>query len=148
MPSESSYDFELRVDQHGETAYALSLYQKNPKRNRNREADPSKVVQVWGDPLRAVIDQVLTALRKNRYKPTDLKRTRTSPFHLNEEEGVRLGLLFLAVKPLRKLSRIERIADRIRGMELEELYYWYSKSTASHDGQRAQKAFRILTAEE
>jgi len=148
MTSESSYDFELRVDPHGEAAYALTLFQKNPKRSGKREAEPSKVVQVWGDPLRAVIDQVLTALKRNKYKPTDLKRTRTTSFHLNEEEGVRLGLLFLAVKPLRKLSRIERIADRIRGMELEELYYWYSKSTAQHEGPRAQKAFRILIAEE
>jgi len=94
------------------------------------------------------MDQVLIALRKSKYKPTDLRRSRQAPFSLKEEEGVRLGVLFMAVKPLRKLSRIEAISERVQGMELEELYYWYSKSTAAHDGRRARKAFRILIAEE
>ena len=148
MPDHAGYDFELRVLLKGDAAYGLALYQNRPDRNGAAKADPVRVVQVWGDPLRTVMDQVLIALRKSKYQPTDLRRSRQAPFRLKEEEGVRLGVLFMAVKPLRKLSRIEAISERVQGMELEELYYWYSKSTAAHDGRRARKAFRILIAEE
>lgn len=148
MATQTAYDFELHVFPNGDSAYGLALYQKRPGKNGAGEVEPTKVVQVWGDPLRSVMDQVLVALRKSKYRPTDLRRSRQVPFILKEEEGVRLGVLFMAVKPLRKLSRIEAISERIRGMELEELYYWYSKSTAERDGHRAQKAFRILIAEE
>ncbi len=148
MTSEPGYDFQLQVIPKGDTAYGLALYQKRPGKYGAANAEPTKVVQVWGDPLRSVMDQILAALKKSRYKPTDLRRSRQLPFNLKEEEGVRLGVLLLAVKPLRKLARIEAISERIRGMELEELYYWYSKSTAERDGHRARKAFRILIAEE
>lgn len=148
MPDQADYDFELRVVPKGDAAYGLALYQNRPNRNGAAKADPVRVVQVWGDPLRAVMDHVLVALRKSKYKPTDLRRSRQAPFNLHEEEGVRLGVLFMAVKPLRKLSRIEAISQRVQDMEPEELYYWYSKSTAKRDGRRARKAFRILIAEE
>ena len=147
-PEHAVFAFELTVSPRGETAYALTLYQQRPKGKSGQEAEPAKIIQVWGAPLGAVMDQVLTALRNNGYKPSDLRASRTAPFRLGEADGVRLGLLFLAVKPLRKLARMERISERIRGMELEELYYWYSKCTAAQDGLRARKAFRILNAEE
>jgi len=77
-----------------------------------------------------------------------LQRGRKAPFRLSEEDGVRLGLLFLAVKPLHKLARIEAVSERIRSMEPEELYYWFSKGTSTAEGHRAQRALRILIAEE
>lgn len=148
MTGEAGYDFELQVIPRGDAAYGLALYQKRPRANGAPDTGPAKVVQVWGDPLRCVMDQVLAALRKSKYRPSDLRRSRQAPFNLAEEEGVRLGVLFLAVKPLRKLARIEAISERVRAMEPEELYYWYSKSTAAPGGTRARKAFRILFAEE
>ncbi len=148
MTAQTGYNFELHVFPKGDAAYGLALYQNRPGNNAAANTEPAKVVQVWGDPLRSVMDQVLVALKKNKYRPTDLRRSRQAPFALREDDGVRLGVLFLAVKPLRKLARIEAISEHIRGMELEELYYWYSKSTAQHNGRRARKAFRILIAEE
>ena len=62
--------------------------------------------------------------------------------------GVRLGLLFLAVKPLRKVDRMSSISSQIHGMTEEEAYYWFSKSTAASTARRAQRAMRVLLAEE
>ena len=39
----------------------------------------------------------LEALRQNGYAATDLSPSRREPFILKEEDGVRLGLLFLAL---------------------------------------------------
>ena len=52
----------------------------------------------------------IEALRANDYKPTKLDRRR-EPFALAEETGVRLGLLFLAIRPITKVERIEVIAQ-------------------------------------
>ena len=38
--------------------------------------------------------------------------------------GGGLGLLFLAVKPLRKVARMTSISEQVRGMTDEEAYYW------------------------
>ena len=105
-------------------------------------------MELGGDSLRAVADVVLEALRQNGYKPTDLSATRREPFHLDEQTGVRLGLVFLAVKRISKANRIEAISQGVRQMTAEELYYWYSKCTGGSAAERAQKALRVLLSDE
>ena len=61
---------------------------------------------------------------------------------------MRLGLLFLAVKPLRKVTRMASISEQVRGMADEEAYYWFSKATDGATARRAQRAMRVLLAEE
>lgn len=67
---------------------------------------------------------------------------------LAEQEGVRPGLLMMAVKPLRKTERMEGVSAQIRGIGDEEAYYWFSKSTKSETARRAQKSLRVLLARE
>lgn len=140
-------DFELRVLPRGDRGYGLALLQ-TPVGKENGEGQEELVVRIWGDPLRSVMDQVLQAIKRGGYRSTDLGRSRRDPFEVPEEEAVRLGLLFLALKPLRKHRRIEEVAARIRAMEPEEVYYWFSKATSSEDGRRARRALRILVSEE
>jgi hypothetical protein len=106
------------------------------------------LITLSGEPLRAVADHVIDAIRQAGYKATDLSPDRKKPFYLPEEVGVRLGLILLAIKPLNKLARIEAISYGIRQMSAEEVYYWYSKCTASQSSERAQKALRVLLAAE
>src|SRR5208337_2249679 len=119
--------FELKVQPNGESQYGLALFQK-PHRDLDRSGkaeDWQLVVRVHGQPMKAVLDQVLAAIKKAGYKQSDLSRSREKPFHLSESLGVRLGLLFLAVKPLRKTSRMGDISEQVQGMTEEEAYYWF-----------------------
>ena len=100
------------------------------KRCTSRSRGHAKVAELGGSTLRAVADHVMEALRANGYKPTELGAGRREPFALAEETGVRLGLLFLAIRPITKVERIEIIAQGIRSMTSEEVYYWYSKCTS------------------
>lgn len=129
------------------TDYALTLRQRVIERP---EAAPrlETITTISGDNLRAVADHVIEALRKAEYKATDLSSARQTPFYLPEEVGVRLGLVFLTVKPLSKFRRVEEISYGIRQMPSEEAYYWYSKCTAADTAERAQKALRVLLAAE
>jgi hypothetical protein len=156
--AESRYDpdhpFELRVvpQPGGGSDYGLSLYQwpivANGAAGQAQPRQPQRLVELAGDTLRAVADHILLALRQGGYKPTDLSATRRKPFYLDEETGLRLGLLFLAIKPLNRLDRIEAISGGLRVMPSEEAYYWFSKCTAESSAANAQRALRILLAGE
>lgn len=160
MTSPGSGPFELRVipELEGETinpAYRLALYQRrvaaSPVQMSLYRKDTDqfmRIVEIGGLTLKAVADQILEALRGNGYKATELTPVRLNPFALEEVWGVRLGLLFMTVKPISKISRVESISEGIRRMTSEELYYWYSKCTSIPTAQRARKALRMLLAEE
>ena len=146
----SSRTFELRVEVEQTGDYGLALY-RLPARgeSRNGSGDGWQLVaRVHGTPMRAVMDQILAALKQAGYRPSDLSRSRKVPFQLSEERGVRLGLLLLAVKPLRKSTRMTDISEQIQSMAEEEAYYWFSKVSDHQVGRRSQKAMRILLARE
>lgn len=142
--------FELRVMANGVAQYGLALFQKSQRdRDANGQPEvPKMVVKLHGTPMKAVLDQVLSAIKQAGYKPSELSRSRAEPFDLSEELGVRLGLLFLSVKPLRKTSRMSDISEQIQGMTEEEPYYWFSRVTDAARSSRSQKALRILLAAE
>jgi hypothetical protein len=152
--------FELRVVPDAKkpdrkNSYRLAIYQRYleapASQNQMKTNDKYKtrlISELGGDVLKAIADQVLDALRENGYKATDLRVSRQQPFYLTEESGVRLGLLFLAVHPLRRMERVEMISHGLRQMTAEELYYWYSKCTGITNGDRALRAMRLLLAEE
>jgi hypothetical protein len=132
------------------TSYTLTLEQRVLESISGREgnAQMTPIVTLGGDNLRAVANHVIEALRQADYKATDLSPERREPFYLPEAIGVRLGLVFLTVKPLSKHVRVEAISHGIRQMPLEEAYYWYSKCTDAGTADRARRALRILLAEE
>ena len=107
-------------------------------------------IELGGDPLRAVADHLLSALRANGYTATALAHASgdDAPFYLDELSGLRLALILMAVKPLARHERIEAIGQGVQRMSAEEAYYWFSKCSAGADALRAQKALRILLAKE
>lgn len=146
----NSRPFELRVEVDPSGDYGLALF-RQPARGEslNGSGDGWQLVsRVHGTPMRAVMDQILAAIKQAGYRPSDLQRSRKAPFQLSEERGVRLGLLLLAVKPLRKSTRMTDISEQIQSMAEEEAYYWFSKATDHQVGRRSQKAMRILLAKE
>ncbi len=146
----ASKPFELRVEADQPSQYGLALYRK-PARGENRNGDSADwqlVVRVIGTPMQAMMDQFLSTIRQAGYRPSDLSRSRKTPFHLDEERGVRIGLAMLAVKPLRKTSRMSEVSEQIQGMAAEEAYYWFSKATDHQFGRRSQKALRVLLSQE
>lgn len=133
------------------TSYALSLEQRVLEPAADSDPDEPRMTAVatlGGDNLRAVASHAIEALREAGYRATDLSPERREPFYLPEAVGVRLGLVLLAVRPLSKGRRVEAISHGVRQMPLEEAYYWYSKCTDTRTADRAQRALRVLLAEE
>ncbi len=139
--------FALWVYAVSDSGYGLRLCQASVSGNGSLQSG-AKIEQIHGDPLKLTLSDVLASIKRAGHKSSDLQRGRATPFRLDEEEGVRLAVLFMAVKPLRKIARIEAIAERVRAMAPEELYYWYSKSTDPDGARRARHALRVLIADE
>lgn len=133
---ERKFQLSVLPQKHG---YGLEL---------TEESHSKTIVRIWGNSLHAVLNHVMKALQRSGYQPSSLNSRRKKPYQLKEEEAVRLGLLFKAVKPLRKHNRIERISSSISHMETEEVYYWFSKCTEEGTSHRACRSFRILEAAE
>ena len=111
-------------------------------------SDGEQVVRVWGDPLLAIMDQVLAVIRRASYRSTTLKGTRRAPFRIDLADAVRLGLLFAALKPLRKYRRIAKVPEVISSMEREGVYYWFGKGTTGAEQALNQRALRIMVSDE
>jgi hypothetical protein len=139
--------FQLEVIPADGAPYGLALIQLMTNGARMENGSRRAVARIWGAPLESVLDQVLEALRKSGFRASDLRPGRKCPLDLPEEVGVRLGLLFLAIKPLRRLDRIITISQTVRHMEAEEAYYWFSKCSRPDLSRRACRAMRILMAE-
>ena len=133
-------EFDMLVLPVGDADLGVELRQLH----NGRAAQPHKIVFATGRNLQAVGDHVLDALRQAGHRPSELRRTRTKPFRLPEQAGVRLGLVLIATKPLRKIRRIEEISAAVRAMSDDEAYYWFAKCTDPEHGLRAQRAFRDL----
>ncbi len=132
--------FELVVHPVGDADLGIEIRQASDGRTH----EPRRIVFAAGRALQAVGDHVLDALRQAGHRPSELRRTRTKPFRLPEQAGVRLALAILATKPLRKIRRIEEISSAVRQMSDDEAYYWFAKCTDPDHGLRAQRAFRDL----
>ena len=139
--------FELRVHPRDGLGYGVALYRVEAHRG---DTDPAGelVIRVWGGPLLGILDQVLAAIRRAGYRSADLSAKRRAPFRIAEEDTVRLGLLFAALKPLRKHRRIEEVARAVSSMEPEEAHYWFSKVTTGPEQGRVRRALRIMVSDE
>lgn len=140
--------FELKVKVK-EDDIRLELFQLPPK-DTKEEGKVRLVSSVEDVHFTMVQSAVARALKNNGYSFSDVKRTRKAPFKLEEEDGIRLDLVFRGTKGIVKRSRVEDIMIGIQSMGREEAYYWHAKTTKGEDGDNwnGLKALRMLLAGE
>ena len=63
---------------------------------------------------------------------------------IDEEDGVRLALLFKTACRIRKMGKIDKILLNLKSISREEAYYWYSKVFNNGRKQNGVRALRIL----
>jgi len=139
--------FELLVIPEKDGGYGLELTQDALLEKGSMDVVHRLSSRLRGIQLKVCSEQIIGALKRNGYRAGDLGPKRRAPFRIDEESGVKLVLLFMALKPLRKVTRMEAIASEVRRMEMEEAYYWFSKCTSPNSA-RSLRALRILLSEE
>ncbi len=141
------YRYELKVISKPKGDYRLELWEPPPsdtKPQKRRKSRPLSSVQGWY--LQLSENLVRKSLRANKYKPSDLKRTRKVPFRLSEEDGIKLDLAFRTITGLRLRTRMEDILHGIQEMSREEALYWHAKVSRNNgtDATNALIALRVL----
>lgn len=139
--------FELRVAQLDDGTYGLSLleYPAFDSQQLGRRS-PIQRSRLRGWHLQLTEGSVRITLEESGYKPGDLRWSRRAPFYLNEEEGMRLDLLFRSIAGLNKRTKIEDLVLGLRHMGREEIAYWHAKVTRDNGTTAANglHAFRML----
>ncbi|MGQ4875760.1 MAG: DUF7680 family protein [Promethearchaeia archaeon] len=74
----------------------------------------------------------------------EVNNSKMQKIEIDEENGVRLALLFKLVSHIRKMKRLDKILLNIKTMSKEEIYYWFSKVFNNEKKQSGLKALRIL----
>lgn len=140
--------FQLVIEPQSNNEFRLTMMQCL---YQNADGQPQtkteRLETLWGLPFHFARQAIIDTLKHNGYAPSNLNPKRKEPFSLDEDTGIRLSLLFWAIKPLRKISRIEAIIDGISRMSNEEACYWFAKCTGDYSVQ-ARQALRILLAGE
>lgn len=140
--------FQLVIEPQSNNEFRLTMMQRlYQNAGGQSQTKTERIETLWGLPLHFAWQTIIDALKRNGYAPSNLNPKRKEPFYLSEDTGVRLSLLFWAIKPLRKISRIEAIIDGISRMSNEEACYWFAKCTGNYHKQ-ARQALRILLAGE
>lgn len=141
-----AYELKVRAKEEG---LQLELFQLAAP-DTGGEGKATRVSAIDPTQFASVQSSVARALKNNKYSFSDVKRTRKAPFRLDEEDGIRLDLVFRSTKGITKRSRVEDIMLGIAAMEREEAYYWHSKVTQGERGNNWNgiKALRILLAGE
>lgn len=103
------------------------------------DADGSeRRTRIGGGRVEAITDNLRRVLSEAGIRGKEWSGTK--PIRLERQLGERIELLLTAVKPLRRIDRIQRIADEVASMGAEEASYWHAK-TSRPGGLRA---LRIL----
>ncbi|MBC8420681.1 MAG: hypothetical protein H8E10_19015 [Desulfobacterales bacterium] len=126
----------------------LAFSEQPSKSDKNIKITKPREIKVWGLPFKVMTETILKTLKRQGYRPTALSAQREAPFILDEISGVRLGLFFFSLKPLRNVGRMEEIVSGIDRMSDEEVYYWYAKCTNGRNALKSRRALRILLSGE
>ena len=112
---------------------------------------PGELVRLWGLPLHMAFNAITELARQSGNPPSALRPGARKAVQLDEDQGVRVALIFLSVKPLRKPERMQAVIDGIHRMSREEASYWFARTLTPESEsarRRALRALRIMLAEE
>lgn len=111
--------------------------------------EPRRLGGLAGAKLSLVEHGVLRRLRRAGVRFDRLStRNGFTRSPIEEEEALRLALLFRAVAPMRSRSRIDAVTRGIETMGREEAAYWLGMAIHRKSPRRVLRALRMLAAEE
>jgi hypothetical protein len=108
------------------------------------------VARAEGLPLEVATPLLAAAVRECGQSAERLGRPSREgdpPLELGEAVGARVALALVAVRPLRRLDRMEAVVRGIGEMTSEEALYWFARVMRG-PGPRVLRALRVLLARE
>ncbi len=162
--------FQLKIIKNNDNKLSYQIFSKenhnNSKISKNIKFSKTKhkvrsqfrkLAHTYGWRLTLIEPYIKEILRSNKSKngndnnvQMNLKREKADQNYkknkiiIDEEDGVRLALLFKTACRIRKMGKIDKILLNLKSISREEAYYWYSKVFNNGRKQNGVRALRIL----
>jgi hypothetical protein len=143
MPEPTSTpQYEARFRRHGPADSEIEVWQV-PSPATPQLKEPLRVAGLRGRNLELVEHRVLRRLAAAGIK-IDLADAAGIGRSLDEENALRLGLLFRVLAPMRHRDRMRAVADGVEAMGREEAAYWLGMAMHRKNPRRVLTALRFL----
>jgi len=141
-PATSTPAYEVRMRRHGAGDTEIEVWQV-PSSASPQLKEPLRVAGLRGRNLELVEHRVLRRLAAAGIK-VDIADTAGSGRPVDEENALRLGLLFRVLAPMRHLDRMRAVADGVEAMGKEEAAYWLGMAIHRKNPRRVLTALRFI----
>lgn len=143
MPAPTSTPlYEVRFRRHGPADSEIEVWQV-PSLASPQLREALRVAGLRGRNLELVEHRVLRRLASAGIK-VDLADFENAGRPLDEENALRLGLLFRVLAPMRHLERMRAVADGVEAMGREEASYWLGMAMHRKNPRRVLTALRFI----
>jgi hypothetical protein len=122
----------------------LNLYQV-PAAGRplERTLRPKRIATLRGWRLRVAHGAIARATGGANRGEGILRTRRTKTTSIKEEDGIRLGLIFIGLRDMKDVLKAHELVSGVQEMSREESYYWYAK-ILNGSPNRGLRALRVL----
>ncbi len=134
--------YEVRFRRHGPADSEIEIWQV-PSSATPQIKEPLRVAGLRGRNLELVEHRVLRRLGNAGIK-VDLADKSGGGRLLDEDNALRLGLLFRVLAPMSHLERMRAVADGVEAMGREEAAYWLGMAMHRKNPRRVLTALRFI----
>jgi len=135
--------YELRIKQLSSSDRAIEIWQL-PSPATPHLKRPKRVAGLKKRNLALIEPRLLRQLRALEIDLSGLKPGERKKFDLDEENALRMGLLFRTLAPMRNRDNMRSCTEGIEAMGKEEASYWLGMAMYRKNPQRVLMALRCL----
>ena len=135
--------YQLKVEKLAGSDLSLEIWQL-PAPATPHLKNPKRIAGLRGRNLALIEHRLLRQLKQIQIDLTNLKRGEVKNFDFDEENALRMGLMFRVLAPMRNRENMRCCAEGIEAMGKEEAAYWLGMAMHRKNPRRVLMALRCL----
>ncbi|BDA72471.1 hypothetical protein CAL7716_066370 [Calothrix sp. PCC 7716] len=143
----STPQYQLKVEKLPGSDLSLEIWQL-PSPATPHLKNPKRVAGIKGRNFALIEHRLLRQLKQINIDLTKLQRGEIKDFNLDEEQALRMGLMFRVLAPMRNRENIRFCAEGIEAMGKEEAAYWLGMAMHRKNPRRVLMALRCLLTDQ
>ncbi|BAZ91524.1 MULTISPECIES: DUF7680 family protein [Cylindrospermopsis] len=135
--------YQLQVEKHSGSDLSLEIYQL-PAPATPHLKHPRRIAGLKGRNLALIENRLLRQLKFINIDLPNMQRGKKKEFEIDEENALRMGLMFRVLAPMRNRENMCCCAEGIEAMGKEEAAYWLGMAMHRKNPRRVLMALRCL----
>jgi len=135
--------YQLQVQKHSSSDLSIEIWQL-PAPATPHLKNPRRIAGLKGRNLALIENRLLRQLKFINIDLPNMQRGKKKEFEIDEENAMRMGLMFRILAPMRNRENICCCAEGIEVMGKEEAAYWLGMAMHRKNPRRVLMALRCL----